>query len=186
MTKKRTTVSSNNICDADAYKFDQVLKKLETTKQQKQQRQKQLFHRSRHHPLSSTVTESRHHSDSSDNSSRATESSNGSTFGYDSGVGGGGEERNDDECSSGNSESQIFETRQSFVDRQVGGSIPQDLVNSFIERVQSVEQGGVSDGGEAESYGESEGGTHFVEESLPDAILKVWHLLHYSRTIHSN
>ena len=166
---------SNN---ADAYKFDQVLKKLETTKQHKQQlRQKQYHHRRYHHlrpSSSSTMTESRHNnSDSSDNSSRETGSSNGSAFGYDcESAGGDGGER-DDERNSDNSisESQIFETRQSFVDRRAGGTIVPNSVNSFIERAQSAERCGVSDGGEVESHGEM--GAIFVEEGLPDAILKV-------------
>ena len=157
---------TSNIRDADADKFDQVLKKLETTKQHKQQhRQKQQYRR--HRPSSSTMTESRHYSDSSDNSS-----SNGNAFGYDCGFAGGDGERDDERTSDNStSESKIFETRQSFVDRRAGGTITPNFVNSFIERAQSAERCGISDGGEVESRGERD--AMFVEEGLPDAILKV-------------
>jgi len=181
---------SLNAHDADAYQFDQVLKKLETTKQQKQYRQakqkkqqsqKQKKYHHRRHPSSSTMSnECRRNSDSSDNSSKeGYGSSNGSAFGYESGIGVGGIDGREDERSSNSSKSneqQIFETRQLYVDRRAAdvGSAS-NSVNSFIERARSAEKCSVSDDGELESFGERD--ATFFEEGLPDAILKVRHAL---------
>jgi hypothetical protein len=183
--KNNRITDSFNAHDADAYQFDQVLKKLETTKQQKQYRQQkqkklqspQKLNKCHHrrHPSSSTISyECRHNSDSSDNSSRE-----GSAFGYDSGISGGVIDGREDERSSNSSKSneqQIFETRQLYVDRRAAdvGSAS-NSVNSFIERARSAEKCSVSDDGELESFGERD--TTFFEEGLPDAILKVCHAL---------
>jgi hypothetical protein len=98
--------------DPNAYMFDQVLKKLETTKQRK--------HKSP--PQNNSI-------DNSDGSS--FDSRNDDHFDdFDDNDGGRDEQRH------GN-ERRLFETRQLFVDR--GSGIVQTSVDSFIEKQKSAE-----------------------------------------------
>ena len=131
--------------DSDAHKFDQFLKKLETTKKKIRDR-----------------------ADSSDNStfdSRLNESAfNDTVTGY-------GCDNNDNDDDEEGDDQPIFETRQSFVDRVSESNQHRQMdspVDSFIERAQSG-GGGTSlscnrDGMDI---------TRFFDEGLPDAILKL-------------
>ena len=147
MKVSRTMEGGDN---SDAHKFDQFLKKLETTKQVKKI----------------------HRTDSSDNStfdSRLNESAFNDTV---TGYGYGDDEEEDD--------MPIFETRQSFVDRVSESSQHRQLdsVDSFIRRAQSGGGGEAASfhSGADDNFRLHNGDgmdTRFFDEGLPDAILKL-------------
>ncbi len=111
---KEMTKGPRTARDPNAYMFDQVLKKLETTKQQKQK------HKS---PPQNEVN------DNSDGSS--FDSRNDGHFSdFDDNDGRGDEQRQ------GN-DRRLFETRQLYVDR--GSGSMESTVDSFIEKQKSVE-----------------------------------------------
>jgi hypothetical protein len=178
--------------DNAAYSFDQVLKKLETTKQQRHNKGVQSSS-----PSSSSMMNARHHTprtpsgrqvtvmnanDSYDDDDSSSDSRNGGRF-FTSG------DVNDEYFpgdngsigSSSNEQQQqrLIETRQQFVDRQVdysphyhGSSHHNTVVDSFIEKQQSTEEWRM----------ESDTDT----SNLPSAILKLDQRLSIPAPMHKN
>ena len=103
--------------DPDAYRFDQVLKKLETTKQRK--------HKKSPHQNEAII-------DNSDGSSFDSRNDGHYFSEFDDDDGGGRDEQRH-----GNDERRQFETRQLFVDRVSVNATTS--VDSFIEKQRSVE-----------------------------------------------
>ncbi|KAL7536689.1 hypothetical protein ACHAXR_007337 [Thalassiosira sp. AJA248-18] len=179
--------------DSDAHKFDQFLKKLETTKQGAENKTVTSSSSFMNNETSmSSVLLRVNRVDSSDGNS-TFDSRNECAFHemsdtateFDDHEGGGSHRRSPSTNSNSNNERQLFETRQSFVDRRAtDGSGPttfHDSVDSFIERAQSgqgspkASQNCTAATGEEQQklFNRESDTTRFFDEGLPDAILKL-------------
>ena len=180
--------SSSSHPDDAAYSFDQVLKKLETTKQQRHNKGVQ----SSSSPTSSSMMNARHTprtssgrhvnvlnaNDSYDDDDSSSDSRNGGRF-FASDVNDEyfpGDNGSIGSSSNEQQQQRLIETRQQFVDRQVDYSphhgSHNTVVDSFIEKQQSTEEWRI----------ESDTDT----SNLPSAILKLDQRLSIPAPMHKN